>query len=172
MLGLSIKLSQTQSSTAISHLPTVSACAQNSNYISLNPFPKLLFLSLASPYPHLELSLALKGSVDCQWIWASFPPSAFLNCLPSLQFPLLKMLMLPFSAWIPDKHSQKEPRMGGNMGAEVIWTKEQLFIWLSLCGCSLPSRGAHSRSSTAGGGEEEDGWIFFLFFFHFKIKIP
>lgn len=60
MLGLSIKLSPTQSSTASSHFATASACAQSTNYMGLNAFPKRTMSLSASPCPHLS-SLCRKG---------------------------------------------------------------------------------------------------------------
>jgi len=159
MPGLGIKLSQTQSSTAISHLPTVSACAQSSNYISLNASPKTTtsLVRLLLP-PSWALSDSKKGVLTVsafglrpllQLSWVAFlsPPAS-----------LLKMLILTFSAWISKKKKcskaelrlvRKRSRDDPNQGGAFYLAAPQLML-------------AAQKAEKAQRGEGEEAAIFFF----------
>lgn len=157
MLGLSIKLSPTPSSTASSHFATASACARSTNYMGLNAFPKRTMSLSASPCPLLN-SLCRRGIFDCQ-CFGLYPLSASLSCLSPLQLPLLKMLMLPFLLGFQQDAVNKgwagtwEPRCHG--------AKERRFIWLSFHWHSQPRK---QWTSSRGGRRGSH------FFFFFKLK--
>lgn len=160
MPGLSAKSSQSQSSTAISYLPTVSACAQSPNYISLNASPKttpsLVCLPLPPPW-------GLFGSKKGIWTVSGY----------RLQ-PLLQPLELPPTSpvsFIKNANMtifcldfQKAQKTGAEAGREqeLRWSESGRGL-LSAC----PSTDAQD---TAGGGRR--GYNFFCFFFLLKLKLP
>lgn len=165
MPGLGIKLSQTQSSTAISHLPTVSACAQSSNYISLNASPKTTTSLVRLPLPpSWALSDSKKGVLTVsgfglqpllQLSWAAFlsPPVS-----------LLKMLILTFSAWISKKKCTKAGlRLVRNRSRDDL--NQRGAFYLAVPQLML----AAQKAEKAQRGEGEEAVIFF---FPFKIKTP
>ena len=164
MPGLGIKLSQTQSSTAISHLPTVSACAQSSNYISLNASPKTTtsLVRLLLP-PSWALSESKKGILTVSGF--GLQPLLQLSWVAFLSPPasLLKMLILTFSAWISKKKKKKCSKAGLrlvrnrsrddlNQGGAFYLAVPQLML-------------AAQKAEKAQHGEGEEAAIFFFFFF-------
>jgi len=161
MPGLGIKLSQTQSSTAISHLPTASACAQSSNYISLNASPKTTtsLVRLLLP-PSWALSDSKKGVLTVSGF--GLQPLLQLSWVAFLSPPasLLKMLILTFSAWISKKKKKKCSKAGlrlvrkrsrddPNQGGAFYLAVPQLML-------------AAQKAEKAQRGEGEETAIFFF----------
>lgn len=122
MLGLSIKLSPTQSSTTSSHFPTASACAQRQLYGSeCCSQEDYVSICLSLPPPELYLQ---KGNFDCQYFWAS-SAFGFLELRLSSPASFIKNANATISAWISERCSKQ--RLGGNMRAQIPWSQAEAF---------------------------------------------